>query len=374
MKILLAGGKSGGHFYPLIAVAEAINKIAKEENLLDAKLYFMSDSEYDAEALVENDITFIKIQTGKLRRYFSFLNIIDLFRTGIGLVSAFLKVFRLYPDVVFSKGSGASFPVLFAARLLRIPVIIHESDSVPGRANKWAGKFAYRIAVSYPEAEKYFPTGKVALTGNPVRTEMLVPLTTSAHDYLKLETNVPTILILGGSLGSETINNHLLDALPLLVDKYQIVHQVGKQNVEAISNLTKVILTNNPYQNRYRLYDYLNNLNMRMAAGASDLIISRAGSTIFEIASWGVPAIIIPISDSNGDHQRQNAYAYARSGAAVVIEENNLTSHLLVAEINRLFENKDQLEKMKRSANLFFKADAAEKIARELIKVSLSHE
>jgi UDP-N-acetylglucosamine--N-acetylmuramyl-(pentapeptide) pyrophosphoryl-undecaprenol N-acetylglucosamine transferase len=374
MKIILTGGGSGGHFYPLIAVAEAINQIAKKENLVSAQMYFMSDSPYDTESLIENNITFIPITAGKIRRYVSISNFFDIFRTAFGVIIALKKVFSIYPDVIFSKGAYASFPVLMAAKLLRIPVMIHESDSVPGKTNLWAGKFAKKIAVSYPDTAKYFPGDKVAFTGNPLRKAVLNIDKTGAHEYLNLEKDTPTILIIGGSLGSQIINERILDALPKLVEKYQILHQTGKNNVLEVSQTSEVILTNNPNKSRYRVFDYLNDLTLTMAAGAANLIISRAGSTIFEIACWGVPSIVIPITESNGNHQRINAYAYARSGAASVIEEANLTTNVLLGEIDRILQDKNMREKMSVAAKNFTHPDAAEIIARELINISLNHE
>jgi UDP-N-acetylglucosamine--N-acetylmuramyl-(pentapeptide) pyrophosphoryl-undecaprenol N-acetylglucosamine transferase len=374
MKILLTGGGSGGHFYPLIAVAEAINQIAKDENLVSPKLYFMSDSPYDTETLIQNNITFIPISAGKIRRYASMSNFFDLFRTFFGVIGALKKVFDLYPDVIFSKGAYASFPVLTAARLLRIPVIIHESDSVPGKTNLWASKFAKRIAVSYPDTAEYFPKEKVAFTGNPLRKAVLNINRTGGHEYLNLEKDIPTILIIGGSLGAKIINERILDVLTKLIEKYQVIHQTGKNNVEEVSSTSAVILGDNQNKNRYRIFDYLNDLDLVMAAGAADLVISRAGSTIFEIASWGVPSIVIPITESNGDHQRVNAYAYARSGASSVIEEINLTSNVLLTEIDRIMQDKNLREKMSTSAKNFAKPNAAATIAKEILTIALTHE
>ena len=290
------------------------------------------------------------------------------------MVGALVKVFRIYPDVVFSKGAYASFPVLMAARILRIPVIIHESDSVPGKTNVWAGKFAKKIAVSYPDTAKYFDESKVAYTGNPLRKAILNVNKSGAHEYFELEKDIPTILIIGGSLGAQIINERILDALPKLVEKYQILHQTGKANVLEVSKTSDIILGNNPNKNRYRIFDYLNDLSLIMAAGASDLIITRAGSTIFEIASWGVPSIVIPITESNGNHQRINAYAYARSGAAAVIEESNLTTNVLLNEIDRILQDKNLREKMSLAARSFTHPDAANIIAGEIISIALSHE
>ena len=172
MKILLTGGGTGGHFYPLIAVSESINKIVKEEKLLPVKLYYMSDSPHDADMLTENGIEYVNISAGKFRIYFSVLNFFDLFKTFFGVVGALFKIFNIYPDVIFSKGGYSSFPVLVAAKLLKIPVVIHESDSAPGRTNLWAGKFAKRIAVSYPDASKYFDEKNVILVENNLTAQL----------------------------------------------------------------------------------------------------------------------------------------------------------------------------------------------------------
>lgn len=374
MKILLTGGGTGGHFYPLIAVAQELNALAKEYRLLEAKLYYMAPIPYNNKALFENNIEYRHMSAGKARRYFSLLNVVDVFKTIFGIITAILDLYSIYPDVVFGKGGYVSFPVLLAARLLRIPVVIHESDTVPGRVNMWAGKFATRIAISYPDAAKYFPQDKVAYTCNPVRKEIMLPARKGSKEFLGLEENIPTILVLGGSLGSRIVNEYIMDALVKLLPHYQVIHQTGPNNFKAVQEIAGVILKNNEFAKHYKPYDYLNDLNMRMAAGAADLVISRAGSAIFEIAAWNIPSIIIPISDSQGDHQRQNAYAYARTGAATVIEEANLSSNIIVSEVEHLMKNSEQREKMALAAKAFFKPDAARKIATEIMNIALSHE
>ena len=374
MKILLTGGGTGGHFYPLIAVAEEINRIAREKNLLKPELYFLSDREYDPKALFNNDITFKKVPAGKLRRYFSIQNFFDIFKTIAGTVKAIFTVFWMYPDVIFSKGGYGSFPAVVAARILRIPLFIHESDSVPGRANKQAGKFARKIAVSYPEAAPFFPIDKVAWTGNPVRKGIQTPLNEGAHQLLQFDRTIPTILVLGGSLGAEFINNAILDSLKDLVSNYQVIHQAGRNNIAVVSGVSQEILKGNQNANRYKVFDYLDDDSLRAAAGAADLILSRAGSAIFEIALWGKPSIIIPITDTNGDHQRKNAVAYEKAGACLVIEEANLKPHILLSEIGRILGDKALVAQMSENARTFAKPDAAEKIARAILSIALKHE
>ena len=157
MKIFLAGGGTGGHFYPLMAVVDALGAIAEQEKIVKMDLVFISDSPYDSNLLLQKGVRFKKIYAGKIRRYFSLLNIVDIFKTLFGLFNALWTIYLDFPDVIFSKGGYASFPVVFAARFFGIPLIIHESDAVPGKVNKWSGKFAKRIAISFPQVAKYFP-------------------------------------------------------------------------------------------------------------------------------------------------------------------------------------------------------------------------
>lgn len=374
MKILFTGGGTGGHFYPIIAIAEAIDDLTRERKLLEPKLFFASPTPYDREMLLANNITFIQTPAGKTRRYFSLLNFTDPFKTAWGVVRAIHKIFFLYPDVVFGKGGYASFPTLFAARLFRIPVVIHESDAVPGRVSRWAGKFAKKVAVSYPDAAEFFPRDKVAHTGNPVRKSVLLPAREGMYEFLKLEHDLPVILILGGSQGAMVINDAIMTALPKLVEKYQIIHQTGASNFEEMSGRAKVALGSSLHPDRYKPFAYLNDLALRMSAGAAKVVISRAGSTIFEIAAWGVPSIIIPIPESISHDQTKNAFAYARSGAAVVIEQNNLTPGVLISEIDRILGKEELTRSMSEAARRFARVDSAKLIANAIMDIALSHE
>jgi len=378
MKILLTGGGTGGHFYPLIAVAQELNETSKENRLIKPELYYMSTDPYNESLLYENNITFVKISAGKIRRKISLenivLNFIDLFKTFYGVLSAIWKMFLIYPDVVFGKGGYASFPAMIAARILFIPVVIHESDSKPGKVNKWAGKFARKVAVSYPEAVSYFKQDKTAYTGNPVRKETQEALTSDSYEFFGFDKSVKTILIMGGSTGSKFINESIMDVLHDLVKKYQIIHQTGPNNISVIQETANVVLQDSQFKNRYKAFPYLNVVNLRRASGVADLLISRAGSTIFEIASWGKPSIIVPIPEPTSHDQRSNAYAYARTGAAIVIEEKNMAPGVLISEIDRILSNPQEIEKMVSSAKTFARRDSAELIAKEIMQIALEHE
>jgi UDP-N-acetylglucosamine--N-acetylmuramyl-(pentapeptide) pyrophosphoryl-undecaprenol N-acetylglucosamine transferase len=378
IKFVFTGGGSGGHFYPVIAVAQEVIKICEEQHLITPELYYVATDPYDEKLLYEHDIIFKRAPAGKMRRYASAKNITDPFKTFFGTIRALFLLFSIYPDVVFSKGSYVSVPTVMAARILGIPVIIHDSDAIPGRANLWASKFARRIAISYPQAIDHFDKKvqeKVALVGNPVRAEIIHPETTGAHEFLGFSNDIPTILILGGSQGAQHINDIILDALPDLLHKYQVVHQTCKANEVAVTGTAGVMLEDHPYKHRYKAFGYLDDLAMRMSAGIADLIISRAGSgSIFEIAAWGKPAILIPLREEVSRDQRKNAYSVARMNAALVLEEDNLTPHVLTSEIDRLFSMPESLHEMSTNIKQLYRPDAAHRIAQQLIAIALKHE
>lgn len=377
MKIVLTGGGTGGHFYPIVAIAHEIRQLVLDRKLIEPKLYYIGPAPFDEAALDEVGVEYLRAPAGKLRRYPSIWNGIDLFKTAAGIVRATIQLFSIYPDVVVSKGGYASFPTLYAARLLRIPVIIHESDAVPGRVNAWAASFARWIGIAHPDAAEAFPEDvkdRIALVGHPIREQIEKPAPEGGHQFLKLDATVPTIFFMGGSLGSQVINDAVLDTLPSLIQKYNVVHQTGKDHLESVRAIAEMTTRNSPHEDRYRAFGLLNALALRMAAGISSVIVARAGSgTIFEIASWGIPSILVPIPEKVSHDQTRNAFSYARSGAAVVLEQENLTPHLLVAEIERILSNPELHSSMANAAKEFARPDAARKMAEAAINTALEH-
>ena len=374
MKILLTGGGSGGHFYPLMTVASALNAVADQEKIAVMDIVYMAENPYDKNVLLQNGVKFKKVYSGKMRRYFSFLNIIDAVKIIPGIIKSVISMYFNFPDIVFSKGGHESFPPVLAARILGVPVMIHESDVVPGKSNVWAGKFAKRVAISFAESVTYFSKDKTALVGNPTRKEFFIRDVLGAKEFFKLEEKTPVIFVFGGSQGSQNINDNILDILPDILANYQVIHQCGKNNYADCVGRASLILEKLEFKNRYKLFPYLDFDEMRMAYGTADLVVSRAGAgSIFEIAASGLPSIIIPLTGSAQDHQRENAYAYAKTDASVVIEESNLKPHILKSEIERLIGDKEGLKKMGEFAKHFSKPDAAEKIAREIIRLAIEH-
>ena len=378
MKIVITGGGTGGHFYPLIAVADQIKEQAENRKLLRPDIYYVADKPYNKELLLRKDITFKKINAGKLRIYFSFQNVIDVFTSFFGTIKTLFVMFSLYPDVVFTNGSYVAMPVLVSARILGIPVVIHTSDTVPGRALLYAGRFARRISIAFPEAIEHYrekDRSKVALLGNPVRKELMRPLKSGAHEFLELDPTMPTILIIGGSSGAQAMNDAIIDALPTLLLTYNIIHQCGNDNKDDVFGRSEVVLYDHPYKNRYKLYPYLDELATRMSVGAASLMIIRAGAgTISEAALWGKPSITIPIPTHVSRDQESNAFAYARSGATVVIKQQNLSAGIIISEINRILSSEEVMREMSTRAKEFSRPGAADSIANAVLDIALEHE
>lgn len=369
MKILFVGGGTGGHFYPLIAVAEEIRELQPQ-----AELYYIGPDAYNQTELTTLNIHYLYCPAGKLRRYFSLQNYIDILRTIGGLFVAWYKLYVVYPDVIFSKGSFTSVPILLLARFYRIPVVIHESDSKPGRANILARKFARYIGIAYAEVADYFPTGKTARVGIPIRRVLRQP---SQNPFLELgiPNDRPLIYVTGGSSGAEKINALILNSLSILLPHYRIFHQTGTPHAASITQSAQALLLDKPdLLQYYYVQGSLPGETVRALLQAAHLIITRAGSTtLFEIALHGKPSIVIPIPEDISHDQRTNAYSYARTGAGSVIEEHNLTKHLLQAEIQSIMTEPGKYQKMATSAAAFAAPDAARAIAEVLISIAYEH-
>lgn len=373
MRIALVGSGTGGHFYPLIAVAEALRERDVAHGT-STELFFIGPDPYNKNALDSLHINFVRCPAGKRRVYWSPRNMLDLFTTLYGIFVAFGKLLWLYPDAVMSKGGYTSVPVVIAAWLLRIPIVLHESDAVAGRANVFAGRLARYIGIAHDDAAAFFPGDKVALIGMPVRRSFFTvandPFTT-----LGVPNDRPLIFVTGGSLGAKRINDLVLNALDELLPLYTILHQTGPTHEQAVREAADALISDPSLKERYFVYGQLSGDQMSAAQSAAALIVSRAGSgSIFEIALKGKPSILIPIPEDVSRDQRTNAYAYAKSGAATVIEEHNLTDDILASEINNILAQRDLYQSMEAAARNFTRTDAADTLADALLAIGAEHE
>ena len=382
MKIVFVGGGTGGHFYPLISVAEEIGKYAIKNQLIQPKLYYFGPNKYDEKALYNSGLRFVRSFAGKMRRtkdiQSHILNFFSIFPIMLGIFKSLFSLFLIFPDVVFSKGGYTSIPVVFAARILRIPIVIHESDASFGRANLYAKKFAKYIAISYPEAEESLSKNekeRSALIGVPLRKALLYNPLDNAHQILKLKKDIPIIIVLGGSLGSKFINQNIIDSLPKMLKEYQVVHIVGKDKYKAVKKETDSFLRGISGLNTYHPIEFVNAYNLRALYSVASVAISRAGSgTLFELAEWGIPSIIIPIRTEISHDQRKNAYAYSRSGGGIVLEEENLNPSLLLDQVRILIKDEKERNIRIEKAKSFAKPEAGRKLAELLVSILKSHE
>lgn len=367
MRIAFTGGGTGGHLFPLIATAREI----KNQN----EILYIGPDDFVKETLLKENFPCRFIFSGKWRRYFSGLNFLDVFKILLGIIQSLWILWFWMPDVIFSKGGYGSLPVVFVGWLYHIPILIHESDAIPGIANKIAARFAKRIAVSFTKTKEYFPENKTALVGNPVRKEILTDNTEETRKIFNISSGKPVLLIMGGSQGSKIINNIVLKVLPELVEKCEVIHISGAKDYELVNeNITKILKTdeilNYDPKIYYHLYSFLDENTLKYAYLLSDVIVSRAGAgSIFEIAATGKPSILIPLEISASDHQKNNAFEYAKNGGAIVLEEPNLTPHLFLEKIFYLIDNPELRQRMSEGAKSFAKLDASEKIAEELLKL-----
>lgn len=371
IRIVLTGGGTGGHVFPLLAVAEELWNFARNVKL-NFRLYYVGPLEgpfaTEPQLFLEKGIIVKPIRAGS----FSRSGIRGGFDLVVGVLQAFLHLFFVMPDVIFSKGGYGALPVVFSRKIYRIPLFIHESDAIPGKVNLMSRKAAVRIAVSFRKSLEYFPKEKTALVGNPVRRELLERgEKAAALGFFGFDTSRKTLLILGGSQGAKALNDIVLDILPQLLERYHVIHQCGPRNFKEVRQEAGFVLRNagkEDLEGFYKLYGFLDSKDVASAYTAADLVVSRAGAgQIFELAALGKPSILVPLGSASKDHQRENAYEYEESGGAVVLEETNLTQNLFFGEIEKLLKDEAKLKSMREAGKTFAKPDAARILAKELL-------
>ena len=370
MKILFAGGGTGGHVFPIIAICREIRRVYPKKDL--KFLYMGPKDELGSDFLSQEGIKVKRIMAGKIRRYFGvgsfFLNIIDIFfKIPLGILQSFLFIFFSSPDLIFSKGGYGSIPTVISGWLLGVPIFLHESDIAPGLSNRFLSRFALEIFISFPRTE-YFSPKRMLLVGNPIRREILEGSKEKAKKLFKLTGEKPIVLILGGSQGAQRINDIILVILPEILKDFELIHQAGLKNFKTVKKEVEVIMPED-LKKYYHLFPFLKEDQIKDAYAACDLIVGRAGSgTIFEISALEKPSILIPLPEAAQGHQLKNAYAFAQNEASIVMEEINLTPYFFLEKIKYLFSHPDQLEKMKKQVKVFSKPRAARIIAEYLIE------
>jgi UDP-N-acetylglucosamine--N-acetylmuramyl-(pentapeptide) pyrophosphoryl-undecaprenol N-acetylglucosamine transferase len=365
MKVVFTGGGSGGHVIPLVAVAREIRRIYPQKNL---ELFYIGPRDpLSLVYLSEEDFHMKSILAGKIRQYFDVRNFIDIvWNMPIGFIQSIFLLMSIKPILVVTKGGTGSIQVTYAAKLLGIPVYVHESDVVPGRSNQKAYKWAKKVFTSFNKTE-YFDEKKVSVIGNPIRKEIMEGSRDEAKTLFNLSYAKPVLFFMGGSQGAEALNDFVLDTLQPLLEKYEIIHMTGTNNFKEVTAESDFI-AQKELLNFYHPYAFLDEERIKHAYAASDMIIARAGSgSIFEIAAVGKASILVPLPGA-GDHQAKNAYQYAQNGASLVVEQDNLAPNFFLENLELIFLNKQKLQAMQQAALAFAKPLAAKALAREILE------
>jgi len=366
IKIVLTGGGTGGHIFPLISVAK---KIREKKEGVDF-LYLGSSGDLEKKAMIENNIPAKYIVSGKMRRYFSFANFLDIFKIPIGIIQALWHLLWYMPDAVFSKGGYVSVPVAFAAWVYSIPILTHESDSIPGLANRMIGALSDRIAISYPKTRRYFSESKVFLTGNPIRDDINKGDKKVFIEKFKLTESRPVVLILGGSQGARNINEAISSIIYELTKICQVIHQTGEEKYHETVKKVRLAGIKEDHDGYYPI-PFIEQSELKDALAVSDIVISRAGAnSISEIAANEKPAILIPLSSAANNHQGMNAYALAENKGAIVLEESNIGKSMLIQKIEALLKDNELKESLSKNIKEFYHPDAADKIAQGIIDLA----
>lgn len=365
--VVFTGGGSGGHIFPGLAVAEVLaSKISVE-------IYWLGNSKGVDKTIVESALTipalkFIGIPAGKLRRYFSLNNFIDVFKVLAGFVKSFFILLKLKPYFVFSKGGFVSVPPCAAAKLLKIPVITHECDFSPGLATKLNAKFATKVLVSYPQTIQMLPKiiqEKTICTGNPVRTQFYSANAENGKAFINSKSSKPILLVLGGSLGAKQINDLIFESLEFLIEHFIVVHQTGEKNREEADTIKrKLMKINTKCSENYQPVAFIKN-EMPDILAASSIIVSRAGAnSIWEAAAAGKPMILIPLEkgSSRGD-QIENAEFFASNGAAEILKGEDVNAKTFEKVLKTFLQNPEKLKSTAEASCLLAKEKPAYIIA-----------
>jgi UDP-N-acetylglucosamine--N-acetylmuramyl-(pentapeptide) pyrophosphoryl-undecaprenol N-acetylglucosamine transferase len=352
-RIVLTGGGSAGHVTPNIALIPALKKEGFE-------IYYIGSYEGIEKKLIEDyNIPYFGISTGKLRRYFDPKNFSDPFRVLKGLREARTLLKKINPDIVFSKGGYVSVPVVRAAGLLKIPYIVHESDMTPGLANKLSMTGAAKICCNFPETMRVLPADKAVLTGTPIREELGMGSKQAGLELCGFTDDKPVLMVIGGSLGAQSVNETVRYALPRLLPHFNVVHICGNEKMDNL----KLSVPG------YKQFEYVKN-ELKDIFAMADIVVSRAGAnSICELLALKKPNILIPLStrSSRGD-QMLNARSFEEQGFSMVIDNDDLDEDILLETIEELYRTKDKYVEAMSKSNLHSATNTIVKIINDEIK------
>lgn len=347
-KILFTGGGSAGHVTPNIALIEKF----RAENWQIA--YIGTADGLEKTLISKLNVAYYSIPCGKLRRYFSWKNFIDPFKIGMGFLKSLFLLLTIKPNVIFAKGGFVSFPVVVAAKFLRIPVAVHESDLTPGLANKLCAPFATKICLAFAGTLKFLANNpKAVVTGSPIRTDLFKGNTEKGKQLCGFSSDKKIILVYGGGLGAEKINQTLRLVLPKLLMNYQIAHLCGKGKTDA----------NFDHLTGYKQFEYLHEEFADVMACA-DLVISRSGANaVYELIALKKLNILIPLAtNASRGEQVFNAKYFAEKNCSYILPQDKLEEQSLFTAIAFVTKHEEQFRAAMAKENIVNGTDAIYKL------------
>ena len=372
----MSGGGSGGHILPILATLDELRKLDPELDIL----YIGQAGSMESSVAAAHGLNFEAIRAGKLRRYADVstlrsmtdvktisLNVRDMGRLALGYRKSLSILRKFKPDIVFCKGGYVSLPVGLAAATLKIPYVVHESDLRAGLSNRTLAKWATKVAVGFPVKNYHdLPKELLVYTGSPIRSELLQLDAKKAKKHFGLTTDKPVVLVTGGGLGSQSLNDVVTTALPKLLQDYQIMHITGEKDIEHVRFRLRAF--SKKELEGYHIFSFLRE-DMPKALVAADVVVTRAGATtLAEVAVLAKPTLVIPHPSLTD--QAINAKTFVRAGAVRNVPQTGLTPAILLRELHRITDSPKEQALLSKSISEFAKADAAHELAKLLVETA----
>jgi UDP-N-acetylglucosamine--N-acetylmuramyl-(pentapeptide) pyrophosphoryl-undecaprenol N-acetylglucosamine transferase len=366
IRLAIAGGGTGGHVLPALAVVGELQR----RDLIAEIVWIGSHDGVERDAATQRGIDFVPIPTAKLRRYLSIKNVTDAARFPLGVIAARSALRRFAPDAVLSTGGFVSVPTVVAARGVA-PVLTHEQTAIIGLATRINARFAAVLAISHGQSaeEARRIHRRVALTGNPVRSELTTGDRGKGLERFGFDDSLPMTYVTGGARGASPINQRMSDLLPAILGQTQLLHQTGpaSANSDAADLHSRRDAMPVELQRRYRIVEFVRD-ELADVYAAADIVVGRAGAgTVAELALVGLPSILIPLPGAGGDEQTVNARVLADAGAAVLIAQSEATPERLQSELLKLLGDRDRRASMAAAARSLARPDAAARLADVLL-------
>jgi UDP-N-acetylglucosamine--N-acetylmuramyl-(pentapeptide) pyrophosphoryl-undecaprenol N-acetylglucosamine transferase len=361
MNVIISGGGTGGHIYPAIAIANELKVLDPATEIL----FVGAEGKMEMEKVPRAGYKIVGLPVVGIKRELSLSNLAFPLKLGRSFLKAQGIVRDFRPDVAVGVGGYASGPLLLAASLRGVPTLIQEQNSYAGLTNKVLARWAERICVAYPGMEAFFPVEKIKLTGNPVRSDIQFAdqQVTAGQTFFGLESNRPTLLVIGGSQGARTLNESMEMGLKLFADAgVQVIWQTGPAFIGRAQ--TAIAAVGSPL---LKAYDFI--YDMDKAYAVADAVVSRAGAlSVSELCLVGRAAILVPFPAASEDHQTKNAMALVERSGAILIRDQEARTQLVTAALN-LLNNPVQRQKLSTQIKTLAKPNAARDIAEEVMKL-----